>query len=323
MEKKSLLFSLAIIVTFSLASCSSQGDALPNKKGTSPAQFSQVRYHGGPLLAKPSPINVYLIWYGAFTRKERSTITDFFVSFNSSNSSTTDSKRGQPTVSKWWKTIQSYKDKSGHPISGSVRLVKIIGDKYSLGKNIKRIQIAQLVEKKIESNTLPVDYNAVYFVLTAKDVAVERFCISSCGFHDNTNILTKGKVVFAHVGDSSSQCRGFCAWPYAPNYGPLEKPLVAPNSVGTDGMVVNIATVLAGAVTNPFRNGYYQGYDHAPLEAVSACAGKFGNGAYPGFPGKLLVDRATNASYNAYGANGRKFLLPAMWDPVRLSCNVV
>jgi len=88
-------------------------------------------------------------------------------------------------------------------------------------------------------------------------------------------------------------------------------------------MIINIATLLAGTVTNPFHGGYYQGPPTLPLEAVSACAGIFGSGAYPGYPGQVLVDRATGASYNAHGINKRKFLLPAMWSPEILKCKTL
>ncbi|RWW11597.1 hypothetical protein GW17_00024783 [Ensete ventricosum] len=82
-------------------------------------------------------------------------------------------------------------------------------------------------------------------------------------------------------------------------------------------------TVIAGAVTNPFRDGYYQGDWLAPLEATTACAGIFGKGAYPGNPGNLLIDEKSEASFNAFGAGGRRFLLPAVWEPISGKCKVV
>ncbi|KAI3820277.1 hypothetical protein L1987_07821 [Smallanthus sonchifolius] len=92
-------------------------------------------------------------------------------------------------------------------------------------------------------------------------------------------------------------------------YGPQGAPLVAPNDdVGLDGMVINLASLVAGAATNPFGDGYYQGDASAPLEAASVCLGVYGKGAYPGYPGDLLVDPTTGASYNAHGTNGRKYL---------------
>ncbi|KAK8677947.1 hypothetical protein V6N13_143466 [Hibiscus sabdariffa] len=44
----------------------------------------------------------------------------------------------------------------------------------------------------------------------------------------------------------------------------------------------------------------------APLEASSACPDIYGKRAYPGYARNLLVDATTDASYNAYGDNGRK-----------------
>ncbi|CAI0447849.1 unnamed protein product [Linum tenue] len=89
-----------------------------------------------------------------------------------------------------------------------------------------------------------------------------------------------------------------CAWPFhQPIYGPQGPPLVAPS----------------GDV----------GVDEAPLEAVSACTGIFGKGAYPGYPGAVLVEKASGASYNAIGVAGRKYLLPAMWDPTTSTCKTL
>jgi hypothetical protein len=88
-------------------------------------------------------------------------------------------------------------------------------------------------------------------------------------------------------------------------------------------MVINLATVLAGTVTNPFGNGYYQGPAEGSWEAASACTGIFGTGAFPGYPGKLLVDKTTGASYNAVGVNGRKYLPPATWHPHLTKCTTL
>lgn len=49
-----------------------------------------------------------------------------------------------------------------------------------------------------------------------------------------------------------------------------------------------------------------------------ACLEVFREGAYLGYPGKLMVDKKSKASYNVYGVNGRKF--PWIWDPVRQTC---
>ncbi|PKU83783.1 hypothetical protein MA16_Dca021400 [Dendrobium catenatum] len=58
----------------------------------------------------------------------------------------------------------------------------------------------------------------------------------------------------------------------------------------------------------------------AQLEAATACPGSYGKGAYPGYAGELLVHPLTGASYNANGARGKRYLLPAIFDPSKASC---
>ncbi|XP_010245464.2 PREDICTED: protein EXORDIUM-like 2 [Nelumbo nucifera] len=321
---RSLLFLLlvSIVGLLAIAPCShglnpKPDDQLPSLVTTS----TQLKYHNGPLLTGPT-INIYLIWYGPFSLTNRTIISNFFASLDPS---TAHSLRRQPTVSTWWATAKSYKDATGKPVSGSVKLAREVGDvNYSRGKNIKRADIAILVKNAIAQKAFPVDPTGIYFVLTAADVTVEKFCMGSCGFHDSFMVSPTERVVYAHVGDPHAQCPSLCAWPYAvPSYGPPGPALVAPNSVGMDAMVVNIATVLAGAATNPLKTGYFQGDALAPLEAVTACPGIFGADAYPGYPGKLMVDQASKGSFNVYGAEGRMFLVPGMWDPLSLTCKVV
>lgn len=188
-------------------------------------------------------------------------------------------------------------------------------------------------------------------MLTGEEVAVEGMCMSVCGFHDHLQVNTTlrqhfqgphknrdlhvqvkieggdkkrtSKVAFAWVGNSQRQCLGQCAWPFAlPDYGPQGMaPLMPPNGdVGMDGMVINVATLLVGVATNPFGAGYFQGPPTEPLEAASACTGIFGSGAYPGYPGTLLTNPTSGASFNAHGANGRTFLLPSIWNPNSQTC---
>ncbi|KAF2564529.1 hypothetical protein F2Q70_00014153 [Brassica cretica] len=64
-------------------------------------------------------------------------------------------------------------------------------------------------------------------------------------------------------------------------------------------MIINLATLLVNAV-----NG--------DQEPASFCVDRFGSGAYPGYAGRVLVDKTTGASYNALGLAGRKYLLPAV-----------
>ncbi|KAL6179936.1 hypothetical protein ACLB2K_046607 [Fragaria x ananassa] len=57
--------------------------------------------------------------------------------------------------------------------------------------------------------------------------------------------------------------------------------------------------------------------------AASACTGVYGKGAYLGYAGELLVDANSGASYHAVGVNGRKYLLPALFDPYTSQCETI
>ncbi|WRX30699.1 hypothetical protein QQP08_023186 [Theobroma cacao] len=280
-----------------------------------------LTYHNGPLLSGKITIN--LIWYGKFKPSERAIVSDFVTSL----SSTTPSQNNQPSVAKWWKTTEKYYHLTTKKSTLSLSLGKqILDENYSIGKSLKSKQIVELASKGDQKN-------AINVVLTASDVAVEGFCMSRCGTHGSALSSSKGhikgdkysKFAYVWVGNSQTQCPGQCAWPFhQPIYGPQNPPLVAPNNdVGLDGMVINLASLLAGTATNPFGNGYYQGPKLAPLEAASACPGIYGKGAYPGYAGDLPVDATTGASYNAHGVNGRKYLLPALFDPSTSTCSTL
>ncbi|KAJ1431889.1 Protein EXORDIUM-like [Sesbania bispinosa] len=270
-----------------------------------------LKYHNGPLLK--GNITVHLLWYGTFTPTQRSIILDFIQSLSST------SRTNSPSVFSWWKTTESYRGGPCTLVVGN----QILDNRYSLGKSLKTHHLLQLASKINKKPAAPKGH-AIHVILTSADVAVEDFCINQCGTHGSGRFGGK-RVAYSWVGNPVKQCPGQCAWPFhQPVYGPQTKPLVSPNGdVGVDGMVINLATVLAGAVTNPFDDGYYQGPASAPLEAVSACTGIFGKGAYPGYAGNVLVDKTTGASYNAVGVRGRKFLLPAMWDPVSSTCKTL
>ncbi|XP_022773133.1 protein EXORDIUM-like [Durio zibethinus] len=277
------------------------------------------QYHNGPLLT--GKISVNLIWYGKFKPSQRAIVSDFINSVTSSKPAV-----AQPSVATWWKATEKYYQLSKNPSSLVLSLdSQILDENYSLGKSLTNQQIVQLASKGAQKN-------AINVVLTSADVVVEGFCSSRCGTHSSalgsSNGHIKGKsskFAYIWVGNSETQCPGQCAWPFhQPIYGPQNQPLVAPNNdVGLDGMVINLASLLAGTVTNPFGNGYYQGPKEAPLEAASACPGIYGTGAYPGYAGDLPVDATTGASYNAHGVNGRKYLLPALFDPSTSTCSTL
>ncbi|KAL6912102.1 hypothetical protein ACP4OV_000907 [Aristida adscensionis] len=282
-----------------------------------PPPSAMLTYHNGAVLQGRIPVSV--VWYGRFTPAQKAVVTDFLVSL------TTTSPAPTPSVSQWWNTInQLYlskaqsKNGAARPAgSAQVALAGQVADEgCSLGKRLRLSQLPQLAARAGPER------GGIALVLTAQDVAVDGFCMSRCGLHRGD---ARAGTAYVWVGNADTQCPGQCAWPFhQPLYGPQTPPLVPPSGdVGMDGMVMNIASMLAGAVTNPFRDGFYQGDKDAPLEAATACPGVYGSGAYPGFAGNLAVDGTTGASYNANGANGRKYLLPALYDPATSTCSTL
>lgn len=299
-----ILISLLFLSTLSLTS----SNALPRKLYLVQPQPLVLNYHNGPLLKGNLTVN--LIWYGKFTSTQRSIIIDFIQSLSS------PTRTPQPSVASWWQTTATYK---GGPCTITLGQ-QFFDQSYTLGKVLKTSQLVVL------SSKLP-HRNAINIVLTSSDVTPDSFCMSSCGAHGFgfAGQHKKTRFPYAWVGNPETQCPGQCAWPFhQPIYGPQNPPLVAPNGdIGVDGMVMNLGTVLAGAVTNPYDDGYFQGPVDGGLEAVSACSGNFGSGSFPGYPGKVLVDKNSGASFNAYGSRGRKYLLPAMWDPKTSACKTL
>ncbi|XP_074592744.1 protein PHOSPHATE-INDUCED 1 homolog [Curcuma longa] len=273
----------------------------------------KMAYHKGALLT--GNVSVHLIFYGKFTAPQRAVISDFVASLSG--------RKGllEPSVASWWGTLAKYYATPKAPLPRLLLGKQLLDAGYSLGRFLTDADLAELAARATAWRR-----GSLGVVLTASDVAVERFCMSRCGSHGRTAApsggRSGGRSAYVWVGDSASQCPGQCAWPFhQPLYGPQVPPLVPPNGdVGADGAVINLASMLAGAATNPFGDGFFQGPRVAPLEVATACPGVFGKGAYPGYPGELLVDAVNGASYNAQGAHGRRFLLPALFDPVTSAC---
>ncbi|CBI19185.3 unnamed protein product, partial [Vitis vinifera] len=179
-----------------------------------------LQYHNGPLLS--GKISINLIWYGKFKPSQRAIVSDFITSLSSSKTTP-----HQPSVAAWWNTIDKYylliKSKKSTSLGLSLG-TQILDENYSLGKSLTSRNLKQLAAKGQQSN-------AINVVLTSSDVA----------------------FAYIWVGNSETQCPGQCAWPFhQPIYGPQSPPLSAPNNdVGMEGIVMNLASLLAGTYLLP------------------------------------------------------------------------
>uniref|UniRef100_A0A0D3GEB8 Uncharacterized protein n=1 Tax=Oryza barthii TaxID=65489 RepID=A0A0D3GEB8_9ORYZ len=247
-----------------------------------------LKDHHGVVLSGNVTVNV--LYYGRFTPAQRAVVADFVRSASAAQHPRV------PSVAAWWSTTSLYR-------GGGARLrlgMQVMDERMSLGRSLSSGQ---------------------------RHGAGEGGGAPPRRRHGGAPRRPTSSARYAYLwaGNPAQQCPGQCAWPFhQPVYGPQAPPLVPPNGdVGVDGMVISLAALLAGTVTNPFGDGYYQGDAGAGMEAATACAGVFGSGAFPGYPGKLLKDPVTGASYNAVGLAGRKYLLPALWDPTTSQCKTL
>ncbi|KAG0600025.1 hypothetical protein M758_11G001300 [Ceratodon purpureus] len=285
-------------------------------------QGPDVKYHKGPILTgdRKATLKIHVLFYGSFTRTQKATILSFLSSFQSPKPS-----RRFPTVAGWWAIMKGFRNTRKWPVAPNVVLGTQVHDwKYSLKKSLKQADIEKLVVSSLKKG-LALDPAGLYVVLTSADVAVQGFCSSQCGTHSSMRSAAtkKMKLPYAWVGNSAKFCGGYCAWPFfkpLPGTGPNVPPLKAPNGdAGIDGMIINMASMISGAVTNPYGSGYFQGDPRDPLEVAGVCGGEYGPNSYPGYPGDLLKD-SKGASFNMYGANRRKFLVPWIFNPAKKQC---
>lgn len=122
------------------------------------------------------------------------------------------------------------------------------------------------------------------------------------------------KTPYIIIGSPEVQCPADCLWPMD---GLLKPPS---GCAGASALATNFAAALAAAVTNPFHDGWYVGPKFESLEAATVCARMYGSKAGPNNPGTVLTDVATGGGYNACGLGGKKYLLPALWNPITNSC---
>ncbi|TKW20465.1 hypothetical protein SEVIR_4G090000v4 [Setaria viridis] len=326
MAKHSALLLLLMVLAVTMG-------AAPSAAFLVQPQPNLLTYHNGAVLSGDIPVSI--LWYGRFTPAQKAVVSDFLLSLSAAPAPREAPPSPAPSVAQWWSSInQLYLSKAaavskngahgGAAVARSARVVlsrQVSDEGCSLGKSLKLSQLPALAARA-RGPAKASGGGGIALVLTARDVAVEGFCMSRCGHHGSD---PRSRAAYAWVGNPADQCPGQCAWPFhQPAYGPQAPPLVPPSGdAGMDGVVINVATVVAGAVTNPFGDGFYQGDRGAPLEAATACAGVYGRGAYPGYAGELLVDKATGASYNAHGARGRKYLLPALFDPDTSACSTL
>ena len=208
----------------------------------------QIVYHGGKVMTNANGVNVYIIWYGDWSGNTGTTIVPDFLN-NLGNSP-------------YFDINTTYYDKAGAYISGGVNLKAQTNDNYSQGTSLTDAKIQTIVATAISSGALPKDKNALYFVLTSKDVnETSGFCTQYCGWHTHGKIAATD-IKYSFAGDASRCISSCAAQSTSPNGNP-----------GVDGMISVIAHELEETATDPDLNAWYFA---SGAENADQCAWTFG-----------------------------------------------
>lgn len=206
-----------------------------------------IQYHGGPIMLGTPKI--YYIWYGNWSNNTAKTIlTDF-------------AKNIAP--SPYYNTNTTYTDATGTPLSNAAKYAGSYSTSAYKGKSLSDAAITNIVADTLTKGHLPTDENAVYFVLTAKDVtATSGFCTNYCGWHWYAN-MSGANIKFSFVGNPD-RCPNACE----------QQPTASPNgNPAADAMASTIAHELEEAATDPNLNAWY---DAKGWENADKCAWTFG-----------------------------------------------
>ncbi|KAL9313558.1 hypothetical protein ACSQ67_019010 [Phaseolus vulgaris] len=290
-----LLLSLALSFSILLL--------LPVALSDGPEEAPALSHHGGRLTT--GILRVGLMWYGPIPRVQRRAILSFFRSLNT----VTPNADHLPQVASWWNMVESYQAyaKPGAVAAPKIR-VKVVNEAFDEEYSYGKVLIKDFIQPLIPMATGGIP-NTLAVIVACKGVTVQDMCAGSCAQHGLIDNQT-----YVAVGDPEDECPE-CAWPFAGSSGKTGEVMIPPSGdIGADVMVKLLAGGLAGAVTNPYGDGFFSSArgNHF-YEATSKCPDLFASDQIP-------LDSETGAAFNAVGDKGTKFLLPAIWNPKTSSC---
>ena len=235
---------------------------------------AQILFHGGPVMTNANGVNVYIVWYGNWAGNTATTIVPEFLNHLG----------GSP----YYGINTTYYDASNVHVQNKVTLKGQYSDSYSHGTALNDAAIADIVRAAVVGRHLPADQNALYFVLTSKDVnETSGFCTAYCGWHTHA-AYKGGDYKYSFVGDAA-RCLPACAWQStSPNGNP-----------GADGMLSVIAHELEETVTDPDLNAWFFA---SGQENADACAWTFGT-----------TYTAPNGTLANMNLNGHDYLIQRNW----------
>jgi phosphate-induced protein 1 len=238
-----------------------------------PGGTNGISYHGGPLLL--GTVNAYYIWYGNWAGNSATTILTGLA----------QNIGGSP----YFKINSTYYDGANTFVSGLASFATSSTDNYSRGSALSDSDVQAVVANAINSNILPKDSNAVYFVLTSSDVnETSGFCTQYCGWHTHGTIAGSD-IKYAFIGNPD-RCPSACE---------IQSASSPNNNPGADGMASIIAHELEEATTDPDLNAWY---DRRGEENADKCAWTFGS-----------TSTAANGSKYNMTLGSRNYMIQQNW----------
>ena len=137
----------------------------------------------------------------------------------------------------------------GTKMSNSVTFKQEISMGYTYGTSLTQDLIWTIVQDAFKAPySLPKDTSAIYFVLTAPDVALPSgFCSQYCGWHTYGLADATTRIKYAFVGNPATQCLSGCA---AQTTGPN-------GDAGVDALASVYVHELEEAHSDPELNAWY------------------------------------------------------------------
>lgn len=233
------------------------------------AAGTSISYHGGPVLSKTS--SMYIIYYGDWSLNSKNIINNFVSGFSGSN---------------YYNIERNYLFGG----DGNINLIQTIQDNYSVGKTIS--SPFDIINYHIFKGNIPNDPNAIYSILTYKDVFLYGFCSQFCGFHGSSN-----GFLMLWVGDSV-QCGGGC--------GSTQNGISINNDSDADLSINILAHEIVETVSDPFLNAWF---DDNGNENADKCSWNFGTS----------YTESNGAKWNIQTSTG-KYQIQTNWDPITQQC---
>ncbi|CAG8444009.1 4277_t:CDS:1 [Ambispora gerdemannii] len=262
----------------------------PNNKAANGHQVffnnpaTNIDYHQGEVMSGLT--NIHFIYYGDWNNQdERNILQTFFENVD-----------GTP----WFQTLQKYSNLVNKNITGPIKLTHVLTNEYTHGSSLTKQNHIDIVNEALDQNILPEESNAIYFILSSKDVRSEGFCKDYCGYHSHFTRPSNTQLIYSYVGNAEEQCASGCA---------TGNPNISPNSnVGVDGMINIMAHELIESMNDPFLSAWY---DSNGQESADKCNFNFGKTA----------KAENNADYNMI-VNDIKYNIQMNWNPITAECDI-